>query len=569
MNKWVTKFGAFRRRFQRPASEAIPEGPAHKAVPEGFVPITQFLAEDIFIVGYPRSGNTWFQNLVAGVIHGVDPRWSPSPLVHDLVPDLAYAKFYRRYATPMFFKSHALPCAQYRRVVYLLRDGRDAMVSYRHYREAIDDVDYDFLKFVSPDTELYPCHWSRHVDAWMQNPYGAQLLIIKYEDLLREPVRQLKRFCQFTGISRETEHLTAIAVAASYRNLRDKEAKMGFGRPDQNFARGEFFFRRGIVGSYKDEMSPEVLAKFLDHAAETLRCHGYLLDRSGEEKSDVRVRAASKADDSDEWAAKSIPVIETLSLLTPFDIDKPKIRIGPNTDGGYTLVDDFSTTQIMISYGIGAEYRFDIEMAERGHDVYMFDHTIEAIQAENKKLHFFREGVAGQSNISQKEFNIKDHLCRHQIHGDRLILKMDVEGAEFDALESVPDDTLNRFEQIVLEVHWLNNLDDRVFRDQFRKIFRRLNSIFTLFHVHANNWDGRNGLVIVSGIPVSPLLELSYVRSTSVHRRPSQTLYPTVFDYPNTKCKEKLLWFYPFLPTTLTQESFAACAERAERFQRR
>jgi hypothetical protein len=258
------------------------------------------------------------------------------------------------------------------------------------------------------------------------------------------------------------------------------------------------------------------------------------------------------------------PVVEALSLLTPFDIDRPKIRIGPNTDGGYILVDGISPAQTVISYGIGTEYCFDVQLARRGHDVYMFDHTIEAIQPGNEKLHFFREGVAGGTDISQNLFSIQDHLHRHQIRGDRLILKMDVEGAELDALEAVPDDTLDRFEQIVFEVHWLNNLDDLVFRDRFRGIFRRLNSAFTLFHVHANNWDGRNGLAIVCGIPVSTLLELSYVRSASVHRRPSQTLYPTALDYANAQGKDKLLWFYPFLPTLLSQESFAACAERVE-----
>jgi hypothetical protein len=258
-----------------------------KSTPEGFVPITQFLAEDIFIVGYPKSGNTWFQYLIAGVVYGVDPRWGPSLLVYDLVPDLSYNKYYRRYATPMFFKSHALPCPEYRRVVYLLRDGRDVMVSYRHYREEIDGVEYDFLKFVTPETDLYPCHWPEHVDAWMQNPYRAQMLLIKYEDLLREPVRELKRVCQLAGISRETDHLTAIAGAASFRNLRDKEARMGFGRPDHNFPPNKFFFRRGVAGSHKDEMPPEVLQKFLEQAGETLRRCGYATDQLGEDTSQL------------------------------------------------------------------------------------------------------------------------------------------------------------------------------------------------------------------------------------------------------------------------------------------
>lgn len=256
MGWWNRKFGGIRRRFKR-VPEAAPEVQAAAPVPEGFTPITQFLPEDIFIVGYPRSGDTWFRNLVAGVVFGVDPRFAPSALAHDVVPDLAYHKYYRRYATPMYFKSHALPYHEYRRVVYLLRDGRDAMVSYRHYLKAVFDLDYDFLKFVSPETGLYPCHWAEHVNAWMQNPYGAQMLVIKYEDLLREPVRELTRFCQFAGISREPGHLAAISEAASFSNLHDKEVREGHWR--YTFPPDQFFFRRGVAGSYKNEMPPEVL----------------------------------------------------------------------------------------------------------------------------------------------------------------------------------------------------------------------------------------------------------------------------------------------------------------------
>jgi hypothetical protein len=261
------------------------------------------------------------------------------------------------------------------------------------------------------------------------------------------------------------------------------------------------------------------------------------------------------------------PVVETLSLLTPYDIDKAKRRIGQKTDGGYILADCISNAQVVLSYGIGTEYSFDIELAKRGHDVYMFDHTIEGIQSTNKNLHFFCEGVAGRTNETDHLFSIQDHLDRHRISGDRLILKMDVEGGEHEAFETLLDETLNRFEQIVLEIHCLHKLDDFAFRDRFCRIFRRLNSIFTLFHVHANNWDGQNGVSVVGGVPVSSLLELSYIKSSIVHRRPSQTLYPTDLDYPNvTRFQDKLLWFYPFLPTSITKESFVECAARVEHF---
>jgi Sulfotransferase domain len=197
-------------------AEAAGACPESDAIPEGYTPITQILPDDIVIVGYPKSGITWLQNLIAGVVYGVDPRFAPIALVYELVPDLAYFKYYRRCATPMYFKSHDLRRPQYRRVVYLLRDGRDVMVSYRHYQRALFGVGDDFLNFVSPETEFYPCHWAHHVEAWMLNPYKAHMLVIKYEDLLSEPVTQLQRFCEFAGVSRETAHLAAIAKGTPF-----------------------------------------------------------------------------------------------------------------------------------------------------------------------------------------------------------------------------------------------------------------------------------------------------------------------------------------------------------------
>ena len=162
------------------------------------------------IILYPKSGNTWFQNLIAGMVYGVDPRFGPT---------------------------------------------------------------------------VYPCHWAQHVDAWMKNPYRAHILIIKYEDLLREPVIELLRFCKFAGVSRENKHLSSIVEAAAFRNLRGREERIGLGRSDVNFPLGKFFFRRGEAGSHKDEMPPEVLEKFLGHAGETLRRCGYTIGEYSEDNS--------------------------------------------------------------------------------------------------------------------------------------------------------------------------------------------------------------------------------------------------------------------------------------------
>jgi hypothetical protein len=244
------------------------------ATPQGYTPIDDFQPEDVFIVGYPKSGNTWFQHLVSGLVHGVDARMSPPVLAYDLVPDVHFNAFYRRYSTPMFFKSHHLPRPAYRRVVYLLRDGRDAMVSWFHYLEALRRAKLDFLQLVTHGAPEMPCKWHEHVEAWLRNPHGADMLVIKYEDLLAQPVEELERFCRFINLDRDRSQLEAVAEAAQFRNLRAKEARLGLGRPGL-WPADKFFFRRGVVGSYKDEMPPEVLRAFLGESADTLRRTGY------------------------------------------------------------------------------------------------------------------------------------------------------------------------------------------------------------------------------------------------------------------------------------------------------
>jgi len=244
-----------------------------QAVPAGHVPMPQFSEEDVFIVGYPKSGNTWFQDIAAGLAFGMLPEFAPPSLVRGLVPDVGAFPHYKRYITPMFFKSHAMPVPDYKRVVYLLRDGRDAMVSFHHHIAAMENRSVDFLETVQTGRSL-PCKWHEHVEAWLDNPFQAKMIVIKYEELKKNTVHELQRFCDFAGLKRSPEFLKMIAEGTGFEKMRDKEIKLGVGDPQ--WPKGKTFRRRGSVGSYKDEMPPEVLNAFLKDSAGTLRRCGYL-----------------------------------------------------------------------------------------------------------------------------------------------------------------------------------------------------------------------------------------------------------------------------------------------------
>jgi hypothetical protein len=233
----------------------------------------QFDDKDVFIAGYPKSGNTWMQNLVTGIAYQMDPAVTPDSLIQEVVPDVHYRTYYRRYATPMFFKTHDLPRPEYRKVVYLIRDGRDAMVSYFHHLTALEGREIDFLRMVKTGEGLAPAKWHKHVEAWGANPYRAEMLVIKYEDLLMNGLKELQRFCAFVGIDRDESFLKSVLAGSSFTSMRQKEEQTGW--EGGGWPKDKPFVRRGKVGSYKDEMSGEVLEAFLADAADTLRKYQY------------------------------------------------------------------------------------------------------------------------------------------------------------------------------------------------------------------------------------------------------------------------------------------------------
>ena len=237
----------------------------------GLRPIGETEPADIFVCGYPRSGHTWFQNLLAGVVFSVDPEFAHDSLIQDLVPDVHYKRFYKRYGSTAYLKSHTLPRKEYRRVVYLLRDGRDVMVSYFHFLSALRGR-IDFLRLVQGEG-LTPCYWHEHVERWTANPYQADLLVVKYEDLQESAVRELQRFCAFAGLERDEKFLGRIVQQASFTKARAKEVRQGW--DNQDWPRDQPFIRRGQVGSWRDEMPADVLAAFMEKAGATLGRFGY------------------------------------------------------------------------------------------------------------------------------------------------------------------------------------------------------------------------------------------------------------------------------------------------------
>ncbi len=135
--------------------------------------------------------------------------------------------------------------------------------------------------------------------------------------------------------------------------------------------------------------------------------------------------------------------VDFLSLLAPMDpVGVAKTRIGGDRDGGYVMLDCLRAGAPVLSYGVGPDVSFDLAMAERGHPVTAFDHVVEVLPGEHPNLRWVREGIGERDEPAARIASLSTHAARYAPDGEDMILKIDVEGAEWHALLAAPEHRL-------------------------------------------------------------------------------------------------------------------------------
>ncbi len=94
------------------------------------------LPDDVFLVSFPKSGNTWARFLLANLTRPEQPATFAN--IHLLIPDPSWTtkKELDRLPRPRIIKSHECFDPRYRRVIYIVRDPRDVAVS----QYTVDDI---------------------------------------------------------------------------------------------------------------------------------------------------------------------------------------------------------------------------------------------------------------------------------------------------------------------------------------------------------------------------------------------------------------------------------------------
>lgn len=173
--------------------------------------------DDVFLVSYPRSGNTW----VRFMLLQARPDFCGEDFLRigEIVPDMHSPTPWFHCRRAKIVKSHLTYWQPFRRVVYLVRDGRAATYSNWKYQRDEGKHGLSFAEYLKQPR--WPSRWGDHVAGWVGAPETK--LVIRYEELCADPAAQLKKLCDFLGWPSDDARISRIVENSSKETMRQME----------------------------------------------------------------------------------------------------------------------------------------------------------------------------------------------------------------------------------------------------------------------------------------------------------------------------------------------------------
>ena len=162
-------------------------------------------------------------------------------------------------------------------------------------------------------------------------------------------------------------------------------------------------------------------------------------------------------------------------------------RFGEQFDGGYLMCGNLlDGARAAYSYGISGYDGWGCDVAARlSTTTHQYDcFNLQQPTCTKGKTTFHPLCIAGEAKVDAdgRIFqSLEQQLADNKDDSHRVVVKMDVEGAEWESLLRTSDAVLQRIDQLVIELH---GTDDPLYLEVVRKLKRT----FHVAHVHANNY---------------------------------------------------------------------------------
>jgi len=278
----------------------------------------------IWIASYPKSGNTWLRSIISALVYSKDgiftfdklskiDQFPEKKFFKDLVKNFGdFDEIKNNWIAAQdkinldekikFFKTHQgnfkigndhfTNNQNTQAVIYIVRDPRNLVTSIsNHYSLSLNEA----CKFLtSPELRgngksweekkdgIYNFlgKWNEHYKSWTNNT--KNLLLLRYEDLITEPKKELEKLIFFLNkyVNFETNDIkiNKILESTSFKNLKKMEQQGSF---VENVIKKETgsnvnFFNLGPKNIWQNSLDKKIIKKIEDNFKDEMKEIGYL-----------------------------------------------------------------------------------------------------------------------------------------------------------------------------------------------------------------------------------------------------------------------------------------------------
>lgn len=201
-------------------------------------------------------------------------------------------------------------------------------------------------------------------------------------------------------------------------------------------------------------------------------------------------------------------VAETFELFRPIVHPQELVRVGPAGDGGYLLPDDFGDLGAILSPGVASIAGFEEYFAKLGVDCFLIDPSVDRAPLAHEHIFFEKLALGAETSSDSGSLSLNDWVASIRTEKD-LLLQMDIEGSEWEALLATDDKTLARFRFMVIEFHDLPMVFTKAGRVVVRSVMQKILQSHVPVHAHPNNCCGT---FTSRGVSVPLILEVTFAR---------------------------------------------------------
>jgi len=224
--------------------------------------------DDVFILSFPKSGNTWTRFLIANLAYPDTPANFSN--INRLTPDpeALSKRELARMPRPRLIKSHQYFHPGYKRVIYVVRDPRDVSLSQFHFhrkRRLIEDgypIEKFVTRFVAGQTGPYGS-WGENVASWLSTRHNRPgFLLLRYEDMLEDASRELAKVAAFLEIPPDPERIRIAVARSSADEMRKMEQAQALEWSSTKETRQDVpFVRTAKAGGWRETLPASAIAE--------------------------------------------------------------------------------------------------------------------------------------------------------------------------------------------------------------------------------------------------------------------------------------------------------------------